>query len=343
MLVISLFDGLGACRVALDVIGAKIAGYIAVEKGPHARRSLESNFPSVEFVHDVEEVSDCIVRSFANRFSRASLVLIAGGPPCQGVSGLNASRLGSELDFRSRLHHEVPRIRELVQKYFCWCETFVLMESVSSMSENDRVAMSKAIGILPYDSDASGITPCHRRRFYWYDWAAHAEENVQIQSPLTCHPSDHGRITFLLDCSPSDLIEPGWSLAGGSDHKLPTFTTAQPKAQPGFMPAGIEGCSSRDLEYWKFDSSKFPAYQYKFHNGLLHPKRGWRIPNVNEREVMLGLPLDYTHQCWSKGDRKRNPQSWEDCRLTLLGNSWSIPVVAFLLRIFCILAICVMM
>ena len=40
---------------------------------------------------------------------------------------------------------------------------------------------------------------------------------------------------------------------------------------------------------------------------------------------MLGFPLDYTHQAWSKADR-------DDCRLSLLGNSWSVPVAAFLLK-----------
>ena len=46
---------------------------------------------------------------------------------------------------------------------------------------------------------------------------------------------------------------------------------------------------------------------------------------------MMGFPLDYTHQCWAKGLRKQDPVGWEDCRLSLIGNSWSVPVVTFLL------------
>ena len=47
---------------------------------------------------------------------------------------------------------------------------------------------------------------------------------------------------------------------------------------------------------------------------------------------MLGFPLDYTLQCWPKGDRKHNSQGWENCRLTRLGTSWSVPVVAYFLK-----------
>ena len=45
---------------------------------------------------------------------------------------------------------------------------------------------------------------------------------------------------------------------------------------------------------------------------------------------MLGFPLGYTTNCVPKGERKLS--STNDVRLTLLGNSWSVPVVAWLLN-----------
>ncbi|OLQ06127.1 putative endo-1,3(4)-beta-glucanase [Symbiodinium microadriaticum] len=53
VLVISLFDGIGACRVALDLIGAKVAGYVAIEPDAAARRVVECAFGSTEFVTSV--------------------------------------------------------------------------------------------------------------------------------------------------------------------------------------------------------------------------------------------------------------------------------------------------
>ena len=60
--IISLFDGIGGGRVALDVLGAKVGGYIAVESDPAARRMVESAFSSTEFVHSVEEISELRVK-----------------------------------------------------------------------------------------------------------------------------------------------------------------------------------------------------------------------------------------------------------------------------------------
>ena len=49
-----------------------------------------------------------------------------------------------------------------------------------------------------------------------------------------------------------------------------------------------------------------------------------------EREVILGFPAHYTEQCVAKGERS---QLWvSDIRKTLLGNSWSVPVVVVLLK-----------
>ena len=54
-----------------------------------------------------------------------------------------------------------------------------------------------------------------------------------------------------------------------------------------------------------------------------------RVPDVSERELMLGFPLHYTAPCAGKSDRKA---SWyNDMRLSLLGNTWSVPVVAWFL------------
>ena len=260
------------------------------------------------------------------------MVLLAAGPPCQGVSGLNSSRLGAESDERSKLHSEVARVRRLIAQHFTWADTFILiilMESVSSMSASDRVVMSRGVGILPYELDAIGISPCRRPRLFWFNWTIQSNNSIIIYKPITTEPDDYGRIVFLLSCDPSPYLMPGWELAGGSDHKLPIFTTSQPKARSGFQPAEIENCSERDLIYWREDRFKFPPYQYKYVHGLIRTKRGWRLPNIAEREAMMGYPLGYTEQAWSKTRRKQDPIGLDDLRLSRVGNSCSVPLVFF--------------
>lgn len=53
------------------------------------------------------------MKGLALRFPSIALVLIGAGPPCQGVSGLNASKKGALRDARSCLFQEAPRIKEL--------------------------------------------------------------------------------------------------------------------------------------------------------------------------------------------------------------------------------------
>ena len=133
VLVISLFDGIGALRVALDCLRVPVAGYISVEIDDCASRVVESFFPDVVRVPDVAQVTVELVAEWSLRFPSVSLVVLGAGPPCQGVSGLNVDRKGAMRDARSSLFQEVPRIEELVRRVFRWCPVHRLIENVASM------------------------------------------------------------------------------------------------------------------------------------------------------------------------------------------------------------------
>ena len=159
---VGLFDGLGALRLALDSLGVAVAGHLSVEKEGTARRVVEAFFPDSIFHDDVKTVDEEMVKGLALRFPSVALVLLGAGPPCQGVSGLNASKKGALRDERSCLYQEVPRIKELFRQSFPWAQVRVVMESVASMSEEDRGIMSEAVQLQPYRIDAAGISLCHR-------------------------------------------------------------------------------------------------------------------------------------------------------------------------------------
>ena len=218
--------------MALTSVNAKVAGYTSIEADAAARRVVESAFDGVLCI--LLRKSDALVKGWACRFSRANLIVVSAGPPCQGVSGLNASRLGAEQDPQSSLPSHVSRVRELIEKQFKLATTYVLTESVSSMSDADRACMSRGVGILPFELDAA----CRRARTFWFNWKVQLEAGIEIESPLTSEAEDYGRINFLLDCPPAPCLSPGWVLAGGDSQRLPTFTTSQPKAQPG---AALQG------------------------------------------------------------------------------------------------------
>ena len=133
----------------MDLLGVQVIGHVSVEKEPTARRVVEAHFPGLVALDLVEEVTSERVKEWGTAFSQASLVLLGAGPPCQGVSGLNADRRGALKESRSSLFSHVPRVRDLLRKLFCWCPVYTFMESVASMDANDREAMSQAIGMNP--------------------------------------------------------------------------------------------------------------------------------------------------------------------------------------------------
>ena len=324
VLLVGLFDGIGALRVAMDLQGVQVAGYISVEKNPQARRVVEAHYPGVEHIEDVASLSFEEVKKWSLRYSQCSLVLIGAGPPCQGVSGLNTDRRGALKDERSCLFAHVPRVRDCVRLAFPWAQVHVLMESVSSMDAKDRDIMSSGFGGRPVHIDAGDMTWCHRPRLYWTTWDLVEEPGARLEAGAEV-------CSWHLQAQPclSEMLMPGWKKVEPTK-AFPTFTTSRPSAVPGRKPAGLNQCSDMALQRWHSDTHRFPPYQYQDVHCVVNRCEEMRIPNVQERELMLGFPLGYTSNCVAKNARKLG--STNDTRLTLLGNSWSVPVVAWLLN-----------
>ena len=327
VLTVGLFDGIGALRVACDVLGVPMAGHITIEKDPEARRVLEAQFPDSLFWEDVTTVSRVEVKQWALRYSNVGLVIVGAGPPCQGVSKLNADRKGALKDERSCLFVEVERITTLFREEFPWAQVHRLMESVASMGEKDRVAMSSSVAAAPWQIDSAGVALCHRPRLYWVTWEIPEKEGITLRPPKTGDNSyQPGYISLQADVEACKYLEKGSSLAGD---RLPTFTTSRPRDHPGRRPAGLTSCLTHERDRWVQDEHRFPPYQYKDQNGILDSKGRWRTPTVGEREVIMGFPRDYTAPCWPKSHRGN--LGYLDKRLSLIGNSWNVGVVSWLL------------
>lgn len=312
--------------MALELLGIPVLGYASVEKHEAARRVVESHFPGVLHYEDVAAITGETIKQWSTQFSQVSMVIIGAGPPCQGVSGLNSDRKGALRDQRSSLFQEVPRIRDQVKRHFAWCPVYVLMESVASMDKRDRDIMSEGIGSSPIMCDAGTLTWCHRPRLYWCDWELRESEGQSIQAREEGVPP---LLTLTGRQDLTEVIRAGW-LKVSPEKPFPTFTTSRPRSAPGRKPAGVHQCSSSDLQRWEADRYRFPPYQYRQEHCLVNRRDALRVPDVSERELMLGFPLNYTAGCYAKQYRRHD--SYNDCRLTLLGNTWSVPVVAVLLN-----------
>ena len=327
VLAIGLFDGIGAFRVAADVLHLPMAGHVSSEVSKEGRRVLESNFPDTWQVGAVEDITLDLVTQWALRYCSVGVVIVGGGPPCQGVSGLNSDRKGALKDARSNLFVHVPRVFELCRQVFKWAQVHRLMESVFSMDAKDRSIMSEALGVTPYMVDASGITACRRPRLYWLSWTLQEGQGVTIQ-PTTGEGWEAYQVVELKhDWNSKDFFYAGWDLV---QDVLPTFTTARPRPKPGNRPAGLWQCSPEERSRWEADLHRYPPYVYRDIHMLWDQHGNCRLPRIQEKEVIMGFPCDYTAACKPKSEQ--HGDSYWDCRHTLIGNTWNVPVVAWLLK-----------
>ena len=323
VLSVGLFDGIGALRVVLDLVEVEVIGHISVEVDHNATRVVESHFPETEKVGNVEAVDANMVRQWSGKYSQASLILIGAGPPCQGVSGLNADRKGALKDHRSSLFVHVKRVEHLFKQSFPWAPVHTLMESVASMDEEDRNTMSDHFGDSPWKCDSKYMLWCCRPRLYWLTWDIVEGEGVEL-----FQDSEPRELRLHALQAMEEICKEGWVKADPLS-SFPTFTTSRPRLKAGHKPAGVQQCSMLELERWEADSYRFPPYQYRNCHCLVNRSGVYRLPGIEEREMIMGFPVSYTAGCMAKS--QRGSQAWKDCRLTLIGNSWAVPVIAWLL------------
>lgn len=252
-------------------------------------------------------------------------MILGAGPPCQGVSGLNADRLGALKDARSSLFSHVKRIELEVKVCFPWCAVYTLIESVASMDDTDLEAMSSSFGSYPWRIDAGGMLWCSRPRVHWLEWELFMEEGATMVKN-----NDNGAGEILLEAKqPLETVcREGWTKLV-VDRPFPTFTTSRPRAMPGRKPAGVGQCRDHEIERWVSDNYRFPPYQYCDRHCLVNKSGELRLPDIQEKEIMLGFPLNYTSGCMGKSSRKGS--DYVDLRHTLIGNTWAVPVVAWLI------------
>jgi DNA (cytosine-5)-methyltransferase 1 len=95
---IDIFSGVGGftCGFGMPMGGEKFAvkTRLMVDKDPEARRVVNTNFPDVPFhCGDLHKMSGKDIRRLAGMDAKETLHVLAGGPPCQGFSGLSQAPL----------------------------------------------------------------------------------------------------------------------------------------------------------------------------------------------------------------------------------------------------------
>ena len=333
LLVISLFDGVGALRLSLDALDVPLAGYVSVEKDPCARRVLESFYPSCSFIEMVESITLETVRGWAVQYPNCLGILIAGGPPINGRVSLLGSNWGDQQEPNLESLHRFKEVWKFCKQVFSWCPCYFLLESLVSISPEMRAVFTRTTGVLPYKVDARYLALCKRPRLWWFNWSIPSTECTEIFPPQNNQPDQIGEIRFHHEVSSKNFLRTGWKTQQGFT-KFAAFTTAQP-SRSRRAPAGLESATAADLEKWERDRCRFPPYSYSRVNGVHHPKKGWRMLSVQEKELIMGWPFNFTEQCKGKAFRSGQPNETDDIRMSLIGNGWHAGVVCCLVHPLC--------
>ena len=318
-LVVGLFDGIAGLLCAVSRLPVQVLGFASAEVDPVAKKLVRKRWPGLIELGDVLSVNLDIIRKLAKTYAPiVDIVIVGAGSPCQDLSSLLADGKGL-MGERSRLFFEVPRIIQLFRECFPKVEFFV--ENVFSMTPENRVTFNDVLGIKPYLVDAINFTYCRRPRLYWCSW------DLSTHFASIIDRGDFWEVYVKCKKPPAQFWVDQGSFWDPNQGFVPTLTRALPSANPPRSPAGIATASQKAIERWTADQHCFQVYQYEDFAMLQNEDGSRRLPSQTERELLMGFDKDYTSAAVSE---KQGPRTVFVTTAQLIGNSFCVPVIAFL-------------
>lgn len=153
--VVSLFDGLGGARIALDRVGWD---------GPYYRAEIDKWATKVHMANWPESINLGDVRNVSRENVPARPLLLIGGSPCQDLSSARImgarGRAGLKGEKSSLFWEYVRVLRELRPESF-------IFENVGSMHADDEAVVTSTLGVQPITIDAAAFVAQRRVRHFW--------------------------------------------------------------------------------------------------------------------------------------------------------------------------------
>ena len=147
MNVLSLFDGIGGAKLALDSNKFDVINYFSSEIDKYAIKVLDKNFSNITHLGDIREI---------NHKKLPKIDLLIGGSPCQDLSiaqkgdGLKGKKSNLFYDY-------VNLLKSVKPKYF-------LLENVINKWSNK---MGEELGVYGVKINSNLFSAQNRPRMYW--------------------------------------------------------------------------------------------------------------------------------------------------------------------------------
>ena len=321
ILVLSLFNGIGGAFRCYDICGIRPVARIAFDTCKESNRVTQKRWPDTLVYRDVRDLGPAMVREWRLKFGDLEEIHVWAGFPCVDLSSAKAYRLNLEGP-GSSLFWEVPRIMAVLRVEFKDAVKIKhCLENVASMDVEAAQQISEALQTTPYRVDCSDAVPMHRPRYAWLS------ERIEDLIEGVEFEGQHYWTDIIARCpypATDQWLQEGRTWEGEHSQTIfPTCMKAIPRSAPPAKPAGLSRCDGETISRWRSDSYRFPPYQYR-KQFLITTPSSWRLLSPVERELLLGYGFRHTAVCMSASDIKSNPTRYEDVRLSLLGDSFSI-------------------
>ena len=298
---LSLFDGISCGRLAAERAGLEVTSYFASEIDPWAIKVSNGNFKDITQLGDVNEVLKNPYIKF-----KPKIDILIGGSPCQGFSFS-----GKQLNFddpRSKLFFEYVKVlREVQPEYF-------LLENVNMRKEFQDI-ISEYLGVNPIKINSKLVSAQSRGRLYWTNIPVKGlpeDRNIYIKDILDEYYPE-GRISneeitrqlrgFLSTSKYKDCFKWEFDTSGRILVMRPDGLKIQRIGRIGF------GNHKTEILTEGF------GYPFVFDGMNIRPV------TISEAERLQTVPVGYTNV----------PGITESKRYSLLGNGWTVDVIAFIL------------
>lgn len=293
--VLSLFDGLSGCRIALEKIGLEVDNYYSSEIDKYAIQIANKNYPQDESnrLGDVLKWEDWSI-------DWSSIDLVTGGFPCQAWS-IAGKQLGDK-DERGMLFWTMLDIMKKVLEHNPKAK--FLIENVKMKKEFEEyitLHTESALGVVyKHLIDSRLLSAQSRKRYYW----TNIEDIIQ--------PTDkHILLNDILDKAISDrdkshCIDANYGRGTNLKRYLYRGSRQVVFTNKSFMERlyknkpSIEVCNDLGKKY----------------------RDNWRMLSPLECELLQTLPINYTEGV-TKGNRYR-----------MIGNGWTIDVICHILEYY---------
>ena len=293
MNILSLFDGIGGARLALEKNGVKINNYFSSEIDPFCNQILNHHYDDIIHLGDIKNIRGSDL---------PHIDLLIGGSPCQDLS---IAKKGMGLEGKnSSLFYEFVRIlNEVNPKYF-------LLENVRN---NSGKLMSKLVGVDYFEINSKKFSAQSRPRFYWTNIKVDYKELLEQNNSsfiYDCLEKKDISDNFFLEQSKTDKILKNIELNNLHKTSIKKLFT---------IPKEIHNDNERQRRVYDV-TGKSPTILARSDTTKILINNKIRKLTPLECERLQNLPDNYTSIC-------SNTQ-----RYKMIGNGFTVDVIAFILK-----------